>query len=101
MTPEGKVKAQIKAVLKKHPNVFWDMPVPTGYGKSMLDFVGCSKGRAFMIEAKAKGKKPTALQSRTISEFSVAGGSVFVVAGEDSHVLTSLDNWLGYDPRIS
>lgn len=80
MTPEGKVKAGITKLLKRHaPYVFYDMPVPGGYGKSTLDYVGWVCGRAFAIEAKAKGKLPTKRQETTIKEMMAAGAVVFVI----------------------
>lgn len=92
MTPEGKVKARIKAVLKKYENLYYDMPVPSGYGKSGLDFHGCYNGRYFAIEAKAPGKEPTVLQRSVIRQILAAGGMCFVVS--DDRELGILEAWL-------
>jgi hypothetical protein len=81
MTPEGKVKQMIKRHLKEY-GVWYDMPVPGGYGKPTLDFLCCYKGRFFAIEAKAEGKKPTPRQHRTMVEIVTAGGMAFVVDSE-------------------
>lgn len=89
MTPEGKVKEKISALLKKH-GCYYEMPVPTGFGKSGLDYTGCSKGRFFAVEAKAPGKKPTPRQELTIQSILKAGGAVFVVDGG----LSELEEWL-------
>lgn len=83
MTPEGKVKQMIKKVLVHH-GVWFDMPVPGGYGRSTLDFICCHQGQFFAIEAKAPGKKATPRQLRTIKDIQLAGGLAFVVDGEDS-----------------
>lgn len=92
MTPEGKVKAAVKKVLTQsiHSGIYFNMPVPTGYGTPMLDFVGCYHGRFFAIETKARGKKPTRRQSLTIEQMREAGGVVFVIDGDT----TELENWL-------
>lgn len=82
-TPEGKVKARIKEVLDKAPTTTYFMPVQTGYGAATLDFLGCSAGRFFAVEAKAAGKIPTYRQEYTIRQYAAAGGAVFVLAGED------------------
>jgi hypothetical protein len=65
-TPEGRVKNKIKKLLNQH-GVYYDMPVPYGYGKSGLDFYGCHHGRFF-------------------------GGMVFVI--DDDAGVTMLDAWL-------
>lgn len=83
MTPEGKVKVIIKYVLDlRKPDLYYDMPVPGGYGKPTLDFIGCYLGRYFAIEAKAPGKPPTPRQEGTRDDMAAAGGTVFVIDGE-------------------
>jgi len=68
MTPEGKVKAKIKRLLSKYE--CWSyMPVSNGMGAPALDFQCSKKGRAFAIEAKAPGKKPTPRQVSTMREY--------------------------------
>ena len=66
-TPEGKVKAAIKAVLKR-VGAYYHMPVQNGMGAPSLDFVCCYKGRFVAIEAKAPGEKPTKRQIQTRNE---------------------------------
>ena len=73
MTPEGKVKAQVKDFLKARGAYFF-MPVQTGYGATSLDFLGCYNGRFFAIETKAPGGKPTARQRFTMEQMTAAGG---------------------------
>lgn len=81
MTPEGRVKKQITALLKQYPHVFYDMPVPGGYGKSTLDYIGCAGGLFFAIEAKAPGNVPTDQQKLLLGRIEQAGGVTFVVSG--------------------
>ncbi len=90
-TPEGKVKALIKQLLKT-ANAYYEMPVPGGYGVSGLDFVVCYNGFFLAIEAKAPGKKPTARQLRTINSIREAGGVALVVDGKES--LKAVAQWL-------
>jgi hypothetical protein len=78
MTPEGKVKEKIKAVLRKY-NVYWHMPVQNGMGAPSLDFVCCTHGKYFVIEAKAGNKMPTPRQYSTIREIQLRHGHAFVV----------------------
>jgi len=90
MTPEGKVKAAVKEVLKAH-GAYWHCPVQNGMGAPSLDFICCFKGRYFGIETKAPGKKPTPRQELTIKAIRDAGGKVFVIDGD----VSDLQRWLG------
>lgn len=92
MTPEGKVKAKVRAVLKEHGAYFF-FPVQTGYGAPTLDILGCHNGRFFAIETKAPGKKPTPRQYQTIEWMTKARGKVFVIDGNEK-VLHELNTWL-------
>ncbi len=92
MTPEGRVKNKVKVILDGYPGMFYDMPVPAGYGRPTLDFIGCYGGLYFAVETKAKGKKPTPRQMDTIDNMRAAGAAVFVVIGEDDTALLQL--WL-------
>lgn len=93
MTPEGKVKADIKEFLDEVG--FWRagtkrpartiigtyyMPVPSGMGVNGIpDFVGTLVGRTFDIEAKAPGEGPTYNQLTRHEEIRAAGGIVLVI----------------------
>jgi hypothetical protein len=99
-TPEGRVKNLVKCLLSEYNDaMYFNMPVPTGYGVPMLDFVGCYHGQFFAVETKAPGKKPTRRQNLTIAQMSEAGGAVFVIDGEDS--LVELGDWLERTKRNS
>lgn len=104
MTPEGRVKADVKKVLQPYIDAgeMWvDWPVPGGYGKSSLDALGCHLGRFFAIETKrppVKGKgagKLTPLQERCVAAMRAAGGKVFIIDGTDQHPIEPLKKWLG------
>jgi hypothetical protein len=95
-TPEGKVKDAVRKVLdtRKHMGygIYYNFPVPAGYGTPMLDVVGCYFGRFFGIETKVPGSRPTPRQLLTISQMREAGGAVFVIDGEPG--LKELEAWL-------
>ena len=82
-TPEGRVKALVSAYLRSVPGLWYNMPVPSGYGRPTLDYLGCVKGRFFAIETKAPGKKPTGRQEATMEAMRAAGAAVFVVRDAD------------------
>lgn len=90
-TPEGKVKEQISKLLKKYA-CYYEMPVPGGYGKSGLDYTGCSKSRFFSVEAKAGKKLPTPRQELTMQAMQAAGGKTFLV--NEEYGLEELEAWL-------
>lgn len=96
MTPEGKVKQRVDAILSKHTNVIIN-PVTKGYGKSgAADKIVCVKGMFLAIETKstaATGAKkfPTKLQYRFLANVLRCGGYVAVI-NEDN--LDHLDIWL-------
>jgi len=82
-TPEAKVKAKIKAILKAH-NIYYAMPIGTGYGNSGVpDFLCCVRGRFLAIEAKAGKGKTTALQDKNIKQI-IASGGLAIVVNEDN-----------------
>lgn len=93
MTPEGKVKQAISAVLRNYDSaIYWFMPVQTGYGAATLDYIGWVRGVGFAIEAKARGGRPTARQRATIKRMQEAGAQVFVIDGPEG--LVELTAWL-------
>jgi hypothetical protein len=91
MTPEGKVKAKVKDVLKRY-GAYWHCPVQNGMGSPSLDFVCCIKGRYFAIETKAGNKKPTPRQEETIRQIQSAGGRAFVI--NELTGMQLLEEWL-------
>jgi hypothetical protein len=86
-TPEGKIKARVKARLQQEfGSSHWRfMPVQTGYGSVALDLLVCICGRFISIETKAdRSKKLTPLQETTSASIRSAGGLVFVVYDDES-----------------
>jgi len=82
-TPEAKVKAKIKAILKTY-KAYYAMPIGTGYGSSGVpDFLCCVRGRFLAIEAKAGKGVPTALQDKNIKQI-IASGGLAIVVNEDN-----------------
>jgi len=88
MTPEGKVKAKVKAVLKAR-GIWYFMPQNMGMGSSGVpDFICCipltkdgQYGRLLGIETKAPGKirNTTVLQDIQIAAIKAAFGWAIVV----------------------
>jgi len=81
LTPEGKVKKEVKAWLVKN-KAYYYMPVSNGMGRvGAPDFIVCIGGRFVGIETKAKGKRGNATpnQLREIEWINRAGGYAFVV----------------------
>ena len=90
-TPEAKVKAKIKKILKDH-GVYYAMPMGTGYGNAGVpDFLCCANGKFLAIEAKAGKGTTTALQEKNLREIRAAGGWAIVVNEENIEELAS---WL-------
>jgi len=78
-TPEAKVKAKIKTILKAH-GVYYAMPIGTGLGSSGVpDFLCCIGGKFVGIEAKAGKGKTTALQEKNLRQINEGGGIGIVV----------------------
>jgi hypothetical protein len=85
-TPEGKVKAEVKEFLHSrkvqsltHPiegavGFYW-MPVGSGWGSPLLDFVICYRGRFMTLETKRKGAVPTPRQEFTMQLCRQGGGT--------------------------
>ena len=94
-TPEGKVKQAVSALLQSFaPHVYYQMPVPSGFGDTTLDYIACCKGRFFGVETKAMGKKPTARQGVTITRMLQAEARVFVIDRVPGPEFNDLYLWL-------
>jgi hypothetical protein len=94
---ERTTKQRVKDLLDpRKPDLYYNMPVPSGYGESQLDFVGCYRGLFFTIETKREGKFPTGPQERIIDAVRDAGGKVFVIQGGPNEIdgLHELEHWL-------
>ena len=91
MSPEGRVKAQLKKLLSEH-GAYYHMPVQNGMGAPSLDFICCHRGCYFGIETKASNKKPTPRQETTMNQIRLAGGLAFLV--NEVEGLDELREWL-------
>lgn len=91
MTPEGRVKAKVKAVLKQF-GAYYHMVVQNGLGAPSLDFVGCHVGKFFAVETKAGKKDMTERQKQTGQVMTEAGAAVFLV--NEVYGLAELEQWL-------
>jgi len=90
MTPEGKVKAQVKKILDER-GVYYFCPATGGYGRSGVpDFICCYNGMFMAIECKAGKGDLTALQTRELTRIHAAGGEAVVVRE------TSMGNFINF-----
>lgn len=92
MTPEGRVKNDIKKYLEAigfqragaaapptYARRWYYMPIQNGMGVSGIpDFICCDQGKFLAIEAKAPKKHPTANQIERHTEIAEAQGVVLV-----------------------
>ena len=92
MTPEGKVKAMIDRLLDGREDTWFFKPVQSGYGKRALDYIGCTLGHFWAIEAKREGKEPTPFQRITANSIWNAGGKVFKISNEEG--VNAFSYWL-------
>ena len=92
-TPEGRVKAHIDTVLKT-VRAYYHKPVQNGLGAPALDYHVCHKGFYAAVEAKRDDKAPVSVrQVRTMQQVAAAGGSVFLITGEDTDDYAQLVAW--------
>lgn len=94
MTPEGRVKAKVDALLKQ-AKAYYLKPVQNGMGAPALDYHGVHRGLGVVIETKAPGKHPTSRQVNTLRQNAAAGGACFVIDGVGSDLM-ELENWLHF-----
>jgi hypothetical protein len=100
---ERLVKAKVSAYLRKIKlggvPVYYRMPVPSGYGRSGLDYEGCLCGRFFAIETKAPGQQLTIGQRDTALAMTKAGGQVFIISSEAG--LDAFRDWVLKCQKVS
>ena len=89
MTPEGKVKKQVKKVLDD-VGAYYFSPMTAGYGRSGVpDIIACVKGKFIGIECKAGKNEPTLLQKHNMKLINQSGGlSIVVNEGNIESLLT-------------
>ena len=78
MTPEAKVKLQVRKVLEEL-DIYYFFPPANGYGRAGIpDVIGCTLGLFVAIECKAGRGVTTAVQERDLARITEAGGFTFV-----------------------
>ena len=83
MTPERRVKTQVRKVLDKL-GAYYVMPVTGGYGNSGApDFLACLQGRFIGIECKAGKNTTTPLQEKNLRQVERSGGIALVINDEN------------------
>jgi Holliday junction resolvase len=89
MTPEGKVKKQVKKILDD-VGAYHFSPMTAGYGRSGVpDIIACVKGKFIGIECKAGKNEPTLLQKHNMKLINQSGGlSIVVNEGNIKSLLT-------------
>lgn len=90
MTPEAKVKTQVKRILDDN-HVYYFMPPGMGLGRGGIpDIIACVNGHFLGIECKAGKGKTTALQDRELAAIQAAGGTAAIINEENIHTLKEL-----------
>lgn len=99
MTPEGKVKKRVKAILDEL-KVYHFSPMQNGMGRAGIpDIVACHNGKFIGIECKAGNNKPTALQERELNRILNAGGEAYVINEENIEQLREELIWMNRQSR--
>jgi len=94
MTPEAKVKKQVKAILDGL-DVYHFSPMQNGMGRAGIpDIIACHGGKFIGIECKAGNNKPTALQERELNRILNAGGEAYVINEENIEQLREELIWM-------
>jgi hypothetical protein len=95
MTPESKVKARVRKILDER-NVYYLMPVTSGYGNSGApDFLVCYRGKFMGIECKAGRGKPTELQLDNLKRIEESGGIQLII--NESNIELLIEEFRKYD----
>lgn len=91
-TPEAKVKAAVRRVLKDAEAYFF-MPFGAGAGRAGIpDIIALKGGHMFGIECKAGKGQVTALQQRELDAIRAHGGTTIVVREDNIDELKEVLN---------
>lgn len=71
--PESRLVNKILEKLNDLPNCKAEKNHGTQFGKPKLDISGALNGKAFHVEVKMPGNKPTARQARVIKDWQAVG----------------------------
>ena len=90
MTPEGKVKKQVKKILDDI-GAYHFSPMTAGFGRSGVpDIIACVKGKFIGMECKAGKNEPTLLQKHNMKLINQSGGLSIVVNESNIEALLTL-----------
>ena len=90
MTPEAKVKKQVKKILDDI-GAYHFSPLTAGYGRSGVpDIIACYKSKFIGIECKSGDNKPTLLQLRNIDDIKRNQGLAIVINEDNIESLLAL-----------
>lgn len=92
MTPEGRTKKRLKALLNEFDYVYQYWPVSNGMGAPALDVIVCANGYYLSIEVKAGSKGMTERQESTSTQIRRAGGKAMLI--NDNEGWLELTVWL-------
>lgn len=104
MTPEGRVKKEIKKILDSYgTKLVYFMPPASPYGQAgIADFVCCVSGRYLEIEAKAEDGRVTTIQKLHGKKIEEARGIwITVYPSYTGLVNLAVDALLNYEDRLS
>jgi len=94
MTPEAKVKLQVRKVLDEL-NIYYFFPPANGYGRAGIpDVICCVRGHFVAVECKAGRGVLTALQEREIARIEEAEGFTFVARENNIDEMNEKLVWL-------
>jgi hypothetical protein len=98
MTPEAKIKKQIKKCLelRKSDDYWTPVVVVGGVARGTPDILACVNGMFVGIEAKGRGKL-TLLQALSLWRISQAGGLPLVVDSKNIHLLNDVLDLIHFD----
>ena len=99
-TVKKRVTSHLLELQRLGAPLYFCMPVPSGYGRSGLDYEGCLCGLYFAVETKSPDEDAdlTPRQRHIANSIVKAGGKVFIISDPDGmaafrswtdHVLTS------------
>jgi len=98
MTPEAKVKAEVRKILDSYkPDLYYFSPAANGYGRvGIPDIICCVGGRFLAIECKAGKNTLTVRQKAELDAIYLAKGTTLVVyEGDVDSVRVIVRTFLG------
>lgn len=92
MKKEADVKAEVKKVLNSYGRqIWWYMPVPTGFGvQGVPDFICSVRGRMVAIETKFGKNGLTKYQVKQMEEITASGAAHMVINEDNVYALKAI-----------